>query len=120
MAKTLLDQARDSFNQIKAALPASSIPASRSEIIFDQPAPGIHRIKVRLVEDPAKPGLILVKEAKPNLAPDPGSGEVPEVEPWQKRFDAVSPDGAFGWLAPDDLNSPKSNDEIVSIVKGML
>jgi hypothetical protein len=117
MAETLLVRAKDSFVRIKTKLSHAATSQSVSEIIFE---PDIRRIKLRLDADPTNPGLILIQEGKPNLAPAPGSGETVEVEKIQRRFDAFGTENSFGWVDHTDLESARGDDEIVAIVLGLL
>jgi len=120
MTATLLARARESFNQVKSALSDVCFSQSNAEIILDQAEPGVHRIKLRLVENPAKPTLILVQEGKPSLAPDLDSGEPPEVEKSQRQFDAFGSETTFGWIDPNDLEPARTGGEIVAMVRALL
>jgi hypothetical protein len=97
-----------------------AVSRSIAEIIIDRDPAGWRLTKVKFDGNPAKPGLIIVEEEKPNLAPDPISSGSPVVEIIPpRRFDAILLGTAFGWISKDDLESPLNTFEIAELIRGL-
>ena len=120
MSTTKLTCARDSFASLKTTFAGISTKQSESEFIIEQPESGTRQIKVRFDGDPARPGLIIVTEAKPNLLPYSVSGDPVEIEPTTRRFDAFHDGTTFGWLDPSDEERQRDNAAIESLIRELV
>jgi len=112
--QTALAWARDEFADLKTALREISTDESEAEVCIDR---DLRRIKVRFHEDPAEPSLMISQDAKPDLAPDLISGATPHVEMELRKFDATYDGAAFGWVSPDDLESPLTTDDVAVLIR---
>lgn len=92
----------------------SSISTEQSDCAFaiDQRPPEPHRIWIRFVGTP-EPGLTVVKEGKPNLAP---IGPAPVLE--SCSFTWIADDTNPGWQ--DEQGSRLSTNDVGNFIKDLL
>jgi hypothetical protein len=118
MVDTAFTRARESFANLKTTFAQTSTRQSQDEIVFDPP--GLYRIKVRFQSAPENPMLHIVKEGK-NAAPDPlAFGESPELTPESISFNAFFDGTDFGWVSSSDLDPPRDDEEIESLIRAIL